>query len=72
MKIPKHLLDSVSLHGAAVVHHVNHNMAGKDKVRTLRRRADGGLEFMNGSPVREGELIPGVRYQIVGPSGAKK
>lgn len=65
MKIPRHLLDNANIGHGLRVQEIAHRQAGRDVKRTLRKRPDGTLEFMNGTPVRAGELVPGNEYAII-------
>jgi hypothetical protein len=66
MKIPKHLLEGAAISAGARVFHVNHQLAGKEvRKRTLYKMPNGKLTFMDGTPVRAGELIPDQKYEII-------
>lgn len=63
------------LNGAAIgagqrVQVMDARLATKNPPLLLRKRRDGTLAFMNGSPVRAGELVPGKEYKIIIDEGA--
>lgn len=58
-------LNGTAIHAALRSWFAHHNAQGKEIRRNLYRLPGGQLTFMDGTPVRRGELMPGTQYSVI-------